>query len=213
MKKNGIVFVVSGPSGVGKGTLCRRLLEAFPDMRFSISVTTRRPRPGEREGVDYFFVSREEFAEWLAAGRLLEWAEVYGELYGTPRTWVEEAIAAGTDVLLDVDVHGGLSVKKAIPLAALVYVVAPSMEEARRRLERRSTDDPQRIQRRMAEAKEQLNYVDKYDYLVVNDDLEDAVRVLTAIVLAERARIERLSPNVIEWIKEGCRRDDDLSFS
>lgn len=198
---------------MGKGTLCRRLLEAFPDMRFSISVTTRKPRPGEREGVDYFFVTREEFAEWLAAGRLLEWAEVYGELYGTPRTWVEEAIAAGTDVLLDVDVHGGLAVKKAIPRAALVYVVAPSMEEARRRLEGRSTDDPQRIQRRMAGAKEQLSYVDKYDYLVVNDDLEDAVRVLTAIVLAERARIERLGPDVIEWVKEGGGRDDDLSVS
>jgi len=188
----GFLLVISGPSGAGKGTLVERLVQARPFCTFAISSTTRTRREGERDGVQYEFVSRDEFQRRIAAGHFLEWAEVHGNLYGTPAAFVEQGLAEGRVVVLDVDVQGGASVRKLRPDAVSVFVYPPSIDALRRRLLGRATDGAETIERRLLNAPgEMAQYVD-YEYLVVNDELGPAVDRLIAVVDAERARVRRL---------------------
>jgi len=188
----GFLLVLSGPSGAGKGTLVDRLVAARPECIFSISATTRPRRTSEQEGVHYEFVTREEFERRRSAGMFLEWAEVHGMLYATPGRFVDEGVRAGRVVVLDVDVQGGASVRRARPDAVSVFIYPPSIEALRKRLLQRSTDLPEVVERRLQNAPGELKQYREYDYLVVNDDLEQAVARLVAIVDAERARVRRL---------------------
>jgi guanylate kinase len=189
----GFVLVVSGPSGAGKGTLVDRLVAARPECVFSISSTTRPRRAIEQEGVQYEFVAPAEFERRRSAGLFLEWAEVHGHLYGTPAAPVDAGVAAGRVVVLDVDVQGGASVRRARPHAVSVFIHPPDIDSLRRRLLSRGTDSPEVVERRLQNAPgEMAQYVD-YDYLVINDDLEQAITRLIAIVDAERARVRRLT--------------------
>jgi len=187
----GALFVVSGPSGVGKSTLLRRVFEDLPGIEFSVSYTTRAPRAGERDGVDYHFVAPEAFLARRAEGALLEHAEVYGTWYGTPRGPVEAAVAAGRSMILDIDVQGAAQVRRAMPEAVSIFLLPPSREGLHARLRGRGTDRPEVVERRMREAEQQLREADQYDYLVVNEHLETAVAELESVFLAELARTSR----------------------
>ena len=188
----GFLLVLSGPSGVGKGTLVDRLVRARPECLFSISATTRTQRSGEENGVQYEFVSRQDFERRRSAGQFLEWAEVHGELYGTPARPVDAGVKAGRVVVLDVDVQGGASVRRARPDAVTIFVYPPSIEALRKRLLSRNTDKPEVAEMRLKKAPEEMAQYREYDYLVMNDDLEQAVSSVVAIFDAERARVLRL---------------------
>jgi guanylate kinase len=190
----GFLLVLSGPSGAGKGTLVDRLVAARPDCVFSISATTRPRRTGEVEGVQYEFVTREEFERRRSAGLFLEWAEVHGHLYATPTRFVDEGVRRGHVVVLDVDVQGGASVRRARADAVSVFIHPPSIDALRQRLLGRNTDSAEVVERRLRNAPGELSQYREYDYLVVNDDLEQATARLMAIVDAERARVRRLRP-------------------
>lgn len=187
----GALFVVSGPSGVGKSTLLRRTFDDLPSLEFSVSYTTRARREGEQEGVDYHYVSPAEFLARRDEGALLEHAEVYGTWYGTPRAPVERAIAAGRSMILDIDVQGAAQVRRAMPEAVSIFLLPPSRESLHARLRGRGTDRPEVVERRMREADQQLGEASRYDYLVVNEHLETAVAELESIFLAELARTSR----------------------
>jgi guanylate kinase len=178
--------VLAGPSGVGKGTIVRKLLELEPRLWFSVSATTRSRREGETDGKDYLFLDRREFERIRDEGGFLEWFDVYGDLKGTPRGPVDEHLAAGDDVLLEVDVQGALAVREKYPDAVLVFVKAPSREEQRRRLLERGQDDPEAIERRLARAEEEERGADRFDAVVVNDDADRAAREVAAILEAQR---------------------------
>jgi guanylate kinase len=191
----GKLIVLSGPSGVGKDAVLAPLFSAEtcpPRLRRCITATTRPPRPGEIEGVDYFFLARDEFERRAAEGFFLEHASYAGRSYGTPRWWVEAEVAGGNDVLLKIDVQGALQVRSQAPDAVLVFIAPPSEEELERRLRGRDPDaNPDDLARRLAIAREELALARQYDYLVVNDRIEKAVEALRAIVIAERCRVRR----------------------
>jgi len=188
----GLLLVVSGPSGAGKGTLVDRLTAARPECVFAISSTTRPRREGEVDGVQYEFVTREEFERRIAQGYFLEFAEVHGQLYGTPARFVDDGVRQGRVVVLDVDVQGGASVRRERPDAASVFVYPPSIDSLRQRLLSRGTDGAEVIERRLRNAPAEMAQYVEYDYVIVNDDLEQAVSRLIAIVDAERSRVGRL---------------------
>jgi guanylate kinase len=188
----GFLLVISGPSGAGKGTLVDRLVERRPECVFSISATTRPQRTGEENGVQYEFVSREEFIKRREAGLFLETAEVHGHLYGTPTRFVDDGVRAGRVVVLDVDVQGGASVRKARPDAVSVFIYPPSIDALRQRLMKRDTDAPGVVERRLKNAPGELAQYTHYQYLVMNDALDQALDGLIAIVDAERSRVRRL---------------------
>jgi guanylate kinase len=190
----GLLLVLSGPSGAGKGTLVERLVASRPGCVFSISATTRPRRANEVDGVQYEFVSRSEFERRRSAGLFLEWAEVHDHLYATPVRFVDEQVHAGRIVVLDVDVQGGASVRRARPDAVSVFIYPPSIDALRQRLLKRGTDAPAVVEVRLRNAPGELAEWREYDYLVMNDDLEQAVARLIAIVDAERARVRRLHP-------------------
>jgi guanylate kinase len=178
------LFVIAGPSGVGKGTVVRRVLERLPRLRLSVSATTRRPRPAERDGVEYVFVSDAEFDRLVDTGGLLEWAHVFDHRYGTPVGPVLDALATGDDVLLEIDVQGARQVKERLPEAVLVLLEPPSMAELERRLRSRGTESEERIARRLAEAATELEQRGWFDHEVVNDELERASAQVAAIIQA-----------------------------
>ena len=184
----GSIVIVSAPSGSGKSTLIRRLRASDPALQFSISYTTRPPRPGERNGREYFFVSAARFRKMAASGQFAEWAQVYGHFYGTLKRQLHAAQAQGKDLLLDIDVQGHRQVRRRVPDAVSVFLLPPSYQELERRLRRRHSDAPEAIARRLAIARRELGHWHEYDYLVVNDRLPEAVRALRAIVMATRFR-------------------------
>ncbi len=185
----GLLVVIAGPSGVGKGTVHARVRALLPDAVLSVSATTRAPRPGEEAGVDYHYVTRERFQELIDSHALLEWAEYAGNRYGTPREPVAAAVAAGHVVVLDIELQGALQVKAQDPTALLVFLVPPSFEELERRLRARGTEEPAALQRRLARAREELAHADRFDVQVVNDSLGRCVAEVLAIV--EQARHEQ----------------------
>lgn len=184
----GILFILSGPSGVGKDTVLRQALPRLGDIRRSISVTTRDPRPGEEHGKDYFFINQAEFFKLMERGELLEHAAVHAKLYGTPRSWVLEQLHQGTDVVLEIDVQGAVQVKKAYPDAILVFIAPPSWTELARRLRARQTEDEETIRRRLFNARAELARIHQYEYLIVNDEIEETADRLCSVVNAERLR-------------------------
>ncbi|TMM03950.1 MAG: guanylate kinase [Actinobacteria bacterium] len=176
------VFVITGPSGVGKGTLIRALLQRMPDLTLSVSATTRRPRPGETHGVDYWFLTDEEFDRRVAAGDFVEWAEYSGRRYGTLRSELDRVLATGRPVVLEIEVQGARQVRKAMPEAVQVFIVPPSPEALRLRLVGRGTDPPDEVERRLRVAEEEMAARAEFAHVVVNDRLEDAVERLSSIV-------------------------------
>ena len=195
------MIIISAPSGAGKSTLVKRLLRSMPGLRFSVSHTTRPPRPGERNGHDYFFVSRREFERMLARGEFVEWAEVYGNLYGTSRGSLERAQTAGHDVLLDIDVQGHRQVRKLIPEAVSIFLLPPSFEELARRLRRRHLDGSEVIGKRLCAARREIRHWREYDFLIVNDVISRADRALRAVVLAARFRRRNQRGHVLEIVR------------
>jgi guanylate kinase len=193
VRRRGTLFVVSAPSGAGKTTLCREMRLRVPGLAYSISVTTREPRPGEIDGVDFEFVKEARFRELIAQGAFAEYAEVHGHLYGTRASTLERALAGGTDVLLDIDTQGAAQLKRHSPEAVLVFIVAPSMAELEQRLRERRSNDETDIRRRLARAHAEIGLWRRYDYLIVNRDVKEALDQLEAIVAAERARTSRLA--------------------
>jgi guanylate kinase len=197
---HGNVYIVSAPSGSGKTTLLQLLLRTFTDLKFSVSHTTRQPRAGERHGVDYYFTDRSTFTDMVKRGEFLEWAEYYGQLYGTARSFVEEHTAAGSDVILDIDIQGARQVKTKISDAIAVFVLPPSFAELERRLRSRRLESNEDIHRRLEIAKGEILYYRDYDYIVVNDVLENSIQTLEAIVRSGRAIPSRQQPRIEEII-------------
>jgi len=193
--------VISGPSGVGKTTLVDKLLREDTQLIESISTTTRTPRGDEKEGEAYFFVSEEEF-EKLKGDALIEWAVVHGHFYGTPKEFVSSRLDDGQDVVLNIDVQGGLAVKKCFPETAMVFILPPSFGELESRIRERATDDSGEIQKRLDKAREEITHAGSYDYLVINDDLDTAVEELVSIIRAERCRRTRFPAEATDWTRK-----------
>ena len=189
----GNVFVVSAPSGAGKSTLVHRLMATVPDLVFSISFTTRQPRPGEVDGRDYFFVEDAAFDAMVRSGGFLEWVQVYAHRYGTGRAWLEQQLATGRDVLLDIETTGALNLRRAIPDAQMIFILPPSAGILAQRLRSRGKDSEEQVAIRLDHARHEMEQFEAYDYLVVNDDLDAASHRLEAIVQAVRARRERMA--------------------
>ena len=187
----GSLVVVSGFSGAGKGTVMKRLLEKYDNYALSVSATTRQPREGEQEGVSYFFKTPEAFSDMIAKGELIEYANYCGNFYGTPKSYVEQQLQAGKDVLLEIEVQGALKVKAQIPDAVLVFITPPSMSELEARLRGRQTETEAVIAKRMARAKEEAGIMEQYDYLVVNDALETCVDELHGLIQKQHDRISQ----------------------
>jgi guanylate kinase len=198
----GNVFVVSAPSGAGKSTLTQRLVRSVPDLSFSISFTTRKPRPGEVDGRDYFFIDDARFDALVEEGGFVEWVEVYGRRYGTGRAWLDGVLATGKDVLLDIETTGAMNIRRAIPEARMIFILPPSAAALEQRLRSRGKDSDEQIRIRMAHAKHELELYPAYDYLILNDDLELAYKHFESIVLATRTARERMTP-VARRILEG----------
>lgn len=201
-KPRGLLIVISAPSGTGKTTLSHMLLKAFPDMDFSISYTTRKPRIGEVNGKDYFFIDRETFKRMIKEGDFLEWATVYGHLYGTSKSQVTEALKDGKNILLDIDTQGALNVKKNFPGAVLIFILPPSLNELRKRLKKRGTDNEKTIEKRLKMAKKEIKNALHYDYIVINDVLEVAFEKLKSIITAEKCKTERLKRQIERIVKD-----------
>lgn len=190
-KQKGLLIVFSGPSGSGKGTVLAEVMKQYPDMEFSVSATTRAPRDGEIDGVNYFFKSKEEFQDMVANGGFIEWAQFCENCYGTPRAYVESRLDQGKDVVLEIEVQGAMQVKAAFPDAVLIFNLPPSMEELKNRLVGRNTETSDVVAKRLATAKEELAIADRYDYVIVNDVVETAATKFLSILAGERCRSER----------------------
>lgn len=200
MARSGLIFVVSGPSGAGKSTVLARVMSAMDDVCFSASCTTRPPRPGEQDGVDYFFVSSEKFEEMIARDEFLEWARVYQHSYGTPAAFVERSLDEGKDIVLDIDVQGARKVRQRRHDVIYVFLAPPSMEELKRRLVGRHTETEERLRLRLEAARTELQAIPEYDYLIVNEHVGEAALRLQSVIEAERARVHNvlaLWPNLL----------------
>lgn len=187
----GLLIVLSGPSGVGKGTVCRALRQRNKELHYSVSATTRRPREGETEGVNYFFKSRETFEEMIKRDQLLEWAEYVGNYYGTPRDFVERTLENGRDILLEIEVQGAVQIKRKFPEGIFIFLVPPTLNELRSRICNRGTESESKINNRMEAAKAEIDLMKEYDYVVINDEVNHACDRIQSIVMAEHCRKER----------------------
>jgi guanylate kinase len=205
-ERRGILFIISAPSGTGKTTLCKQLAASIPGLWHSISYTTRKPRPGEEHGREYFFTEEATFQSMIDRHEFVEWARVYGHLYGTPRKSLTDKIDQGIDVLLEIDVQGALQVKKKFDEAVSIFILPPSMTVLRQRLQTRASDSTEEIQRRLQKVKEEVWSYREYAYIVRNEDLTRSLRDLENIFLAERLKTKRLD---MTWIENNFILDDD----
>lgn len=198
---SGKLFIISGPSGAGKGTICRRLIEETK-VKLSVSMTTRSPRPGEIEGVSYYFTTKENFEHQIGRDGFLEYAQVYGNYYGTPKERVDEALKNGDDVVLEIDIQGALKVKEAYPGGIFIFILPPSMAELRKRITGRGSETEEAINLRLSQTLKEVSYIDKYDYCVVNGEITEAVSRVKAIVTAEHSRVSQSVYKLIEKYRE-----------
>ena len=208
MMKKGLLIVISGFSGAGKGTVVRELLGKYDEYALSVSMTTRQPRPGEQDGVEYFFTDREHFEETIRQNGLIEYAPYCGNYYGTPRAYVEEQMNLGKNVILEIEIQGALKIKDKFPESVLIFITPPSGEELRRRLENRGTESREQIEKRLARAAEESEGVEAYDYIVINEDLQECVEEIHGLVDAAR-RVPVRRKELIQEIRnqlKSCRQ-------
>lgn len=201
MEEKGLLLVISGPSGAGKGTICKALLDKN-DFWLSVSATTRQARQGEIHGKNYYFINREEFLKRIDNNDFLEYAEVYGNFYGTPKSSVIEMLENGKDVILEIDIQGALKVKEAFPEGVFIFILPPSMEELKKRIIKRGSETPESLMTRFKSAYKEINYVSKYSYAIVNDEVEEAVKKIESIVIAERCRVDRIKDTILNSKEE-----------
>jgi guanylate kinase len=201
MKQKGLLVVISGPSGAGKGTICEALLKET-ELWLSISATTRQPRNGETHGASYYFLTRENFKERIQQDDFLEYAEVYGNYYGTPKTEALNSIEAGRDVILEIDIQGALKVKENYPEGVFIFILPPSMEELKNRIINRGSETQESLMTRFKSAYKELNYISKYNYAVINDTVEEAVKKIQSIIIAERCRVDRVKDKILDSKEE-----------
>lgn len=194
----GLLIVLSGPAGVGKGTVCTALRSRMPELVYSVSATTRSPRPGEVDGVNYFFKTKEQFLSLIAQDEMLEYAEYVGNYYGTPRDFVDRTLASGRNVILEIEVQGAVKVKERFPEAIMVFLLPPSIDELKSRITGRGTETMETINTRMNVALEELSLLSHYDYAVMNDEIELACDKIRSIIIAENCRRERLPAHILE---------------
>ncbi len=187
----GILLILSGPSGAGKGTVCHEVRKSFANIKYSISATSRKPRTIEREGREYFFISKEEFEDWIKQDKFLEYASVYDNYYGTPREYVEKILEDGYDCILEIDPQGAMQIKEKEADAVFIFIVPPSMEELRKRLTFRGTEKPEEIAKRLGNAKEEFKNLPNYDYVIINDNIDKAVKEVESIIMAEKLKTSR----------------------
>lgn len=199
--EEGLLVVISGPSGAGKGTICMQLLMEMSFLKVSVSATTRKPREGEKDGIDYFFIEEEEFLKRVKNNEFLEYAKVYGNYCGTPKEEVFKQLKAGKDIILEIDIQGALQVKKNYPMGVFIFILPPSLTELKNRIEGRGTDSKEVILRRMESAYDELNYAFQYDYVVVNDRVDIATEKIKHIILAEKNRAIR-KKEIINKVRE-----------
>ena len=204
--RKGNLIVISGTSGAGKGTICKELLKREDNLYISVSATTRSPREGEVHGVNYYFLTKEEFKKKVDNNEFLEWAEVHGNYYGTPKFNVEEMINEGKNIILEIDVQGALNVKKNCEDGVFIFILPPTMEELKRRIIARGSETPESLIKRFKTAYEEINYISKYNYAVINDDLEEAVQKVQNILYAENCRVDNIDYNILDF-KEGLIND------
>ncbi|WP_321993116.1 guanylate kinase [Clostridium butyricum] len=201
-KGRGLLIVISGPSGAGKGTICKNFLERNSEVAISVSATTRSPRNGEVDGINYYFMSKEQFKEKIEANDFLEYAEVYDNFYGTPKSNVEQLLESGKDVILEIDIQGALKVKENTEEGVFIFILPPSMEELKARIIKRGSETPESLMKRFKSAYKEINFISRYNYAVVNDEVETAVDKLEAIVCAEKCRVDRIKHSILDS-KEG----------
>lgn len=204
-QKRGILFVVSAPSGAGKTTLCQKLREIIPDLKFSVSYTTRQPRSGEINDVHYTFIDEGEFRSMAAEGEFIEWAEVHGNFYGTSKKRIEDIINSGFDVMLDIDVKGARQIKNHFSESVLIFVLPPSMSVLKERLVGRMSESEDVIKKRLRNALDETKEYKNYDYVIINDMIDDALKDMAAVIIAERVRASKIEQN---WIEENFLRQN-----
>lgn len=200
--KRGIIFVISAPSGAGKTTLCHRLLKSLPDLKMGVSHTTRKPRDGEKQGVDYYFVDKKIFETMISKEEFVEWAEVYGNLYGTSKKTINDLMSKECDILLDIDTQGARNIKKLYPESVLIFIFPPSLNELEKRLLSRDKND-EAVKKRLSKASEEIKQFVFYDYVVINDEIEKAINDLCCIIHAERLKTSRIkNESIKKFFKE-----------
>jgi len=202
VNKKGLLIVVSGPSGAGKGTLCKEILSRRDDIFVSISATTRSPRKGEVDGVNYFFTERSKFEKMIEEEAFIEYAEVYNNLYGTPKQYVLDKLNQGENILLEIDIQGALQVKKRYPEGIYIFILPPSMQELRNRIIGRGSETPESLERRFSSAYGEIEFVNQYDYYIINDEVKKATDVMESIIIAERCKVIEDIEDLVKTFKE-----------
>ena len=202
LNRKGLLLVVSGPSGAGKGTICKALLNKNDQIKLSVSATTRKPRNGEVHGVNYFFIEKEEFTKMIENGEFLEYAQIYDNFYGTPKAAIIECLEKGQDVILEIEMQGARQIKEVYPEGVFIFVLPPSLEELKSRIVGRGTETQEEIEKRFSCAFEEINQIVNYDYFIVNEDIEKSVSDVEPIICAEKNKVTRYKNNIIDKFKE-----------